>query len=256
MRLISLNVWGGRVYSKLAEFLERKKKEVDIFCFQEVLDANSKAGKEAEAIKRLYQGTKSEEVQDLYGRLENVLTGFRGFLSESYSEGSEKLAMFVRDGMEADVRAAWVHKQIRVVYEGKPFEVGSIMQYAKISNDWNTYFIANVHGLWQGGGKGDTPERIEQSTNILRMMSGFGGRKILCGDFNLDISTESVHMLEQEMINLVKEFKINSTRSALAPSNKGRFADYIFASDKIKINKFDVLNDVVSDHLPLYADFE
>lgn len=87
-------------------------------------------------------------------------------------------------------------------------------------------------------------------------MSNFGGRKILCGDFNLDISTESVRMLEQEMINLVREFKINSTRSALAPLGKGRFADYIFASDKIKINKFNVLNDVVSDHLPLYVDFE
>ena len=87
-------------------------------------------------------------------------------------------------------------------------------------------------------------------------MSNFGERKILCGDFNLDISTESVHILEQEMINLVREFKINSTRSTLAPSSKGRFADYIFASDKIKINKFNVLNDVVSDHLPLYVDFE
>ena len=79
MKLISLNTWGGRVYSKLAEFLESKKKEVDIFCFQEVLDANSKAGKEAESIKQSYQGTEFEEVQDLYGRLENVLTGFRGF---------------------------------------------------------------------------------------------------------------------------------------------------------------------------------
>ena len=256
MRLISLNTWGGKVYSKLAEFLESKKKEVDIFCFQEVLGANSKGGKEAESIKQSYQGTEFEEVQDLYGRLENVLTGFQGFLSEPYSEGSDKLAMFVRNGIEADVRNTLVHNQIRVVYEGKPFEVGSIMQYAKISNAEGTYFIANVHGLWQGGGKGDTPERIEQSRNILRIMSNFGERKILCGDFNLDISTESVHILEQEMINLVREFKINSTRSTLAPSSKGRFADYIFASDKIKINKFNVLNDVVSDHLPLYVDFE
>ncbi|EET89771.1 MAG: endonuclease/exonuclease/phosphatase family protein [Candidatus Micrarchaeales archaeon] len=256
MRIVSLNVWGGRVYSKLAEFLEGKKTGVDIFCFQEVLDANSKTGNEAKATKQSYQGTEFEEVQDLYGRLENVLTGFRGFLSASYSEGSEKLAMFVRNGIEADVRTAWAHKQIRVLYGGKPFEVGSIMQYAKISNDNGTCFIANVHGLWQGGGKEDTPERIEQSRNILRIMSSFGERKILCGDFNLDISTESVHMLEQETVNLVKEFKINSTRSALAPSSKGRFADYIFASDKIKINKFNVLNDVVSDHLPLYVDFE
>lgn len=256
MRLISLNLWGGRAYGKLTEFLEDKKKDVDIFCFQEVLDANSTTGKETEATKQPYQGTEFEEVQDLYSRLENRLTGFQGFLSKSYSEGSDKLAMFVRRGIEAEVQTAWAHRQIKVIYKGKPFEVGSIMQYAKISGVRDSYFIANVHGLWQGGGKGDTPERIEQSRNILRIMSGFGERRILCGDFNLDISTESVHLLEHEMRNLVREFNIDSTRSALAPSSKGRFADYIFASDKIKINKFNVLNDVVSDHLPLYVDFE
>ncbi len=256
MRIISLNLWGGRVYSKLAEFLKSEKNNVDIFCFQEVLDADLKASKEAEAIKQLYQGTDFEEVQDLYSKLKSILTGFRGFLSESYSESSEKLAMFVRKGIDVEVRTAWAHRQIKVVYEGKSFELGSIMQYAKISNDRETYFIANVHGLWQGGGKDDTPERIEQSKNILGIMSSFGERRVLCGDFNLDISTESVHMLEQGMKNLVKEFKVTSTRSSLAPQSKGRFADYIFTSSIIKINKFKVLNEVVSDHLPLYADFE
>ena len=107
-------MWGGKVYNKLAEFLENKKKDVDIFCFQEVLGAKSKAGKETEAIKQSYQGAEFEEVQDLYSRLENVLTGFKGFLSEPYSEGSDKLAMFVRNGIEADAGATLVHNQIRV----------------------------------------------------------------------------------------------------------------------------------------------
>ncbi|MGC8478898.1 MAG: endonuclease/exonuclease/phosphatase family protein [Candidatus Micrarchaeia archaeon] len=256
MRIISLNLWGGRVYGKLAKFLENEKKDVDIFCFQEVLDTSTKASGEAKAIKQLYQGTEFEEVQDLYSRLERILTGFHGFLSESYSESSEKLAMFIRNRIDAEVLTDWAHRQIRVIYKGKPFKVGSIIQYAKISDGSKAYFIANVHGLWQGGGKGDTPERIEQSKNILRIMSGFGDRKVLCGDFNLDLSTESVRMLEQEMKNLVKEFKVTSTRSALAPSSKGKFADYIFTSDKIRVYKFDVLNDVVSDHLSLYLDFK
>ncbi|MGC8538477.1 MAG: endonuclease/exonuclease/phosphatase family protein [Candidatus Micrarchaeia archaeon] len=256
MKLISLNLWDGRVYDKLFKFLKAKMNDTDIFCFQEVLDSGTAINEEAAITKHLYHGTELKEVQDLYSRLVGTLTGFQGFLSRSYSDGSERLATFVRKGITADVGIAQVHKRISVLYEGKYFGVESIMQHVKIYYEGKEYFIANVHGLWQGGGKLDTPERIEQSRNILKVMSHFGERRILCGDLNLDISTESVRMLEYDMRNLVKEFKVKSTRSKLASQRKGRFADYIFTSPAIKINKFKVMKNVVSDHLPLYIDFE
>ena len=36
MKLISLNLWGGRIYEPLVKFLKSHSKEVDIFCFQEI----------------------------------------------------------------------------------------------------------------------------------------------------------------------------------------------------------------------------
>ncbi len=256
MKLITLNLWGGRIYGELSKFLKAKKNTVDIFCFQEVLSAKSVPTDEAMEIKRIYQKNEPDEVRDLYQRIKGILIGFNSFISKPYSEGSERLAMFIRSGLEADVKSISVHKQISVPYDGKYYSVGSSMQYAKVHYNGYLYLIANIHGLWQGGGKGDTPERIEQSKNILKIMSRFGDRRILCGDFNLDISTESVHMLENEMKNLVRESKVSSTRGPLAPTSKGKFADYIFTSPSIKVKEFKVLKDIVSDHLPLYIDFE
>ncbi|MEK6903086.1 MAG: endonuclease/exonuclease/phosphatase family protein, partial [Nanoarchaeota archaeon] len=36
MKLISLNLWGGRIYKPLIKFLRERSKDIDIFCFQEI----------------------------------------------------------------------------------------------------------------------------------------------------------------------------------------------------------------------------
>lgn len=36
MKLICLNLWGGRIYRPLTKFLKDYSSEIDIFCFQEV----------------------------------------------------------------------------------------------------------------------------------------------------------------------------------------------------------------------------
>ncbi len=56
--------------------------------------------------------------------------------------------------------------------------------------------VVNFHGLWNGKGKTDTPDRIAQSQNILRFLEGVDGEIILCGDFNLLPDTESLRMFE------------------------------------------------------------
>ena len=56
------------------------------------------------------------------------------------------------------------------------------------------------------------------------------------------------------MRNLIKEYRITSTRSHFYESDV-RFADYVLVSPEIKVRDFRVLDDVVSDHLPLYVEF-
>ncbi len=37
MKIITLNVWGGKLYEPLISFLEKHSEGVDIFCFQDAL---------------------------------------------------------------------------------------------------------------------------------------------------------------------------------------------------------------------------
>ena len=52
------------------------------------------------------------------------------------------------------------------------------------------------------------------------------------------------------MCNLVKAYGITSTRSLLY-KRPDRFADYVLVSPEVQVEHFQVLDEVVSDHLPL-----
>jgi len=62
-------------------------------------------------------------------------------------------------------------------------------------------------------------------------------------------------MLETSMRNLVKEYKVATTRSHFY-AKEHKFADYILVSSEIDVKKFEVIQEVVSDHLPLILEFD
>ena len=257
MKLISLNTWGGRVFEDLMQFFEKEKDSIDVFCLQEVLEPQAgEADEETKTAIKEYQKSGRKQMWNLYLEISNHLNKFDGFISEPYSSGKERLATFIRKDIDAKVEVFPVYKQLPLTLYGRDFWVGCIMQHIAASTNGKRYDIANVHGLWQGVSKEDTSERINQSNVINGLLSKFGGSRVLCGDFNLNPDTESVKILEKSMRNLVRENKITATRSSLTPERKGRFADYAFVSDKIKVKNFKVLNELVSDHLPLYLEFE
>jgi endonuclease/exonuclease/phosphatase family metal-dependent hydrolase len=129
------------------------------------------------------------------------------------------------------------------------------IQYVSIDSSAGIRTVAHLHGLWNGHGKGDSPDRLLQSDNIVRFLHSVDSPYIFCGDLNLLPETESLKKLEAAgMRNLIKEFGITSTRSSLY-TKPVRFADYMFVSDGIEVKDFKVLPDEVSDHLALYLEF-
>ena len=62
-------------------------------------------------------------------------------------------------------------------------------------------------------------------------------------------------MLEQHLRNLTREYAVTSTRSSHYSKN-GKFADYIFTSADVRVLDFHVLEDEVSDHLPLLLEID
>ncbi len=250
MKLISLNLWGGRIYNDLIAFLKRNSDDTDVFCFQEMIDFSSgKIPQRVLDIKKHRTGM--DDVLDLYSKLGGILNSFKSTLSDPCSSGGERLAIFYKNTLEfKKYNITKVSKNVRIRFENYDYDLTSFVQSAEV----NGYSINNIHGLWQFG-KDDTPERIEQSKNVIEALSKTGAKRVLVGDFNLSPDTKSIKMLEDSgMVNLIKEYNIKTTRSKLY-DRKEKFADYIFVSEKIKVKDFKVLDDVVSDHLPLYLDF-
>lgn len=244
MKLVSLNIWGGKVFDPLMDFFRRQAEDTDIFCLQEVFNNPSH-------IKSKVQHDKK---QDIYQDLEKILVNFYGYMAPS-QEGEESLCMFIRKDFGVhEIADQYVYRWKNAMEGNDPSTYGINVQYIKFGKNKKNFMLGNLHGHWTPNFKGDNPARLEQSKNIKKLLDSFGGAKILCGDFNVAPDTKSMEILETSMRNLVKEYKVTTTRSHFY-TKEHRFADYIMVSPEIKVKDFRVLQDVVSDHLPLYLKF-
>lgn len=242
MKIISLNTWAGVVLDPLLNFFERNK-DVDIFCLQEIFsNAEGKTEKHPQLDMK----------HDLFQQIEAVLKDthdgyFRPAHKDYYGQ-----AIFVRRGIpvaeEGDI----------CIYENtNPKERGSHsrnLQYLCTRVKEKPIIIMNLHGLWNGMGKTDTEDRLEQGKRINAFVKGRTEHVIVVGDFNLNPDTQSLAIVEDGMRNLIKEFGITSTRTSYY-KKESKFADYALVSLGVKVIEFKVLPDEVSDHSPLLLEF-
>lgn len=245
MKLMSLNVWGGRLFNPLISFLQKYSQNIDVFCLQEVFN-NSPNAKSA-----IQQGAK----EDIYLDIKKALSGFDAFIAPA-QDNEESLAMFIRRTLLIKkIDDVFVYRWKNAMVNNDASTYGVNIQYAQFQQDNKYYTVCNLHGHWTPNFKGDNPARLEQFENIKRFLDGFDCRKILCGDFNVASNTKSVAILESSMRNLISEYKITSTRSHLY-TKEVKFADYIMVSPEVRTRNFEVLQVVVSDHLPLLIEFD
>jgi len=260
MKLLSLNLWGGRQGQILIDYLKQQAQDTDIFCFQEVFDSSDKVFDCDKARPHLFEELKA------------ALPDFLGFFSPAY-EGwvdrkkvdfhiAEGQAVFIRRGIEApEIGSFYVYgnKDTKIAedFTNEPKN----LQIARLKAETRELVVANAHGMWSPGNKLDTPERLEQSRNIKNVLSQYQLPKILCGDFNLMPETESIKMLGRELTDLIGKYGIENTRNDVSwrqypgDLNKQHYADFMFASPEIKVKNFEVPYNEVSDHLPMILDF-
>jgi endonuclease/exonuclease/phosphatase family metal-dependent hydrolase len=245
MKLICLNTWGGKVKDELHDFISKKAADTDIFCFQEVFDNAliARAGKLGNIDKNLYT------------IITKLLPGHNGYYAPSQDD-DEGLAIFVKPHIKInEVDNVFVHRYRNAMESEDRTTLGRNIQYIQFSENDQEYTVINFHGLWNGAGKTDGPDRLNQSQKIREFIETKAkGKVILVGDFNLEPNTESVAILEKGMHDLIKEYGITSTRSHYHkwPS---KFADYAIVSNDLHVIRFEVLQDPVSDHLPLLLEF-
>ncbi|RDI40199.1 endonuclease/exonuclease/phosphatase family protein [Aquicella lusitana] len=241
MKLITLNIWGGHIREPLLNFI-KSNQMIDIFCFQEVYhNAPDKISTEDRPVSL-----------NVFSELQELLPGHHGYFRPVVND-IYGISAFVRQDIKV-LSEGEITIHDNPSYSGRGPTHGRNLQWLECAIDQKVFSVLNVHGLWNGKGKADSPERIAQSQRIRNFMDTIKSPKILCGDFNLRPDVESMKILEQGMHNLIKAYNVTSTRTRFYTKEE-KFADYILTSPEITINRFEVLKDEVSDHAPLLLDF-
>ncbi len=258
MKILFLNAWFGTKADALYDFILEHEPTTDIFCFSEISN---------DTLAEKTDGSSETGVPNLFTELSKRLGNFEGRFDQSGElrcGGIKKnpigLALFVRKSINADMWGSVVVNENAFDDDPEGFE--RIMQHVRVKIGDRYAWVNNMHGLALPGSKLDTPNRIKQSESILAEMEKQEGERILGGDFNLELNTESVHMFEKNGYrNLIREYNIGTTRSDLNRAKYAKedwqyYADYVFVSSDVKVTKFEVPNVNVSDHLPLVVEIE
>lgn len=261
MQLISLNIWGGKIYNPLINFLAKHKEKTDIFHFQEVFRSDRNV---------ITHGSHSNIIKDLLNNLPDFTYYYSPTALNHDTKGKVDFplefgqATFIKKSINIISHGEiFVHKKFNEVNEYYPdgrvnFPRNFI--YSEIELNNKKFLTINLHGFWQPAPKIDKPERFIQSQKIIDFIKEKNLPSIVAGDFNLRIETKALKMFEDfGMRNLVKESKSKTTRSKLYDPvyrHEDKFADYAIVTPGIWVNDFKVMKDTVSDHLPLYIKFE
>lgn len=231
MKVIFLNAWDGKMTEAIRAFVLEHRADTDVFCFQE-----------------------SDEAMEIVTK--EILSEYDEFSdSKKIGQWFLKNTIHVRKGIQARLLKVLFREDV----EGK-----GVGLCAEVCCGEKKYCIVNIHGKAYPGGddKRDTPQRLEQSKEILDFLGGVRLPKIVGGDFNLFPDTKSIGMFrEAGFKDLIEEYTIPTTRNHLAwdrypDTSKQLFADYVFVTPDIFVRFFSVPQNEVSDHLPLIVEMD
>ena len=248
LSIMTLNAWCGTAFDPLICFIKEQAYAIDVLCFQEVY--SNQLGVFPHRLSgrtNLYQELEVALAESHLGFFWPVLSGLGN------GTGSWGQAMFVRHGLmftDYGSRLVHGHPKGHVPHEGKT--IPRNLAYVTLATPTGDTTIATWHGLWNGEGKTDTPERISQSRSLVSILRELPGRLILCGDFNLLPGTESLRIISLGLRDLISQFGITNTRSEKHYAKSVRYADYIFTEPAIDVRACAVIPaHEISDHLPL-----
>jgi endonuclease/exonuclease/phosphatase family metal-dependent hydrolase len=228
MKIIFLNVWGNEMRDELVSYIEEQAFSTDIFCFQEATD-----------------GMKL--------RCERALVGYNEISNHKYISNDDNFEM-----------SMFIKKDIELVSSGTLFADDmrfGLALYAEIKMGDRLINVCNAFGRARPSEKMDNPDRLQFSLELIKYFENNGTSVIIGGDFNLEKTTESVGVFERHGYrNLIADFNIQTTRNHLVwdrfPDNKMYYSDYAFLNSKVQLKSFEVVDNEVSDHLPLILEIE
>lgn len=171
-----------------------------------------------------------------------------------------------------------VHRSVKLIAYGHEFVYGQfrdgppalgsvsprLLHHVVVEIDRVRYLLAHMHGIWLANNtKGDSPERTLQSRNVLSALQeahsiGSIDKGVLGGDFNLDLDTEALAILESgfgkvQFRNAIKTFNVTGGTRTLHYRNRDKdghsqYADYALYTPNTEVHDLRFGGDHVSDH--------
>lgn len=259
MKLVSLNTWGGKLFDPLIKFIEEKKDDTDIFCFQEVF-MGDKAETDPHGVRL-----------NLLSEVSQVLKSFQPLLHKAperslYFRDADLpvpcgVAAFVKHPIPVENAGGFLTWKKNLIPEEKIKPSNGNFLHFDLNTPSENITLGNLHGfLTFKSGKGNNPTTYYQAKKITEFFENHNEstKHILIGDFNLHPKAESIKIFEKSLRNLIQEYNILTTRNSNYKDMEkysDYIADYCFVSNDVEVNDFKVLPDIVSDHQPLYLEF-
>lgn len=251
------------MFGPLMQFIKNSAKDTDIFCFQEVLSSQSGMIES--------RGSRVNMLVDIAEALPDFVWYFApegdGYDKEgpvdfevSCGQATFLNKRTVSDHLVSEGSIFTYRERKKLVHHETSEDLGANFQYVRLVIKGKPLVVCNMHGMPYPGNKKDTKDRLRQSRMVKDFLDKEPGAKILCGDLNLMPDTQSIKIFEEDMVDLIKKFNIERTRSRLSPfygkPDFQKFADYVMTSSNINVRNFSVPDIAISDHLPLVLEFQ
>jgi len=241
MKILQLNIWGGRLGSQIIELINKEKP--DMVCLQEVIDIKGEGGFFFTELNKIKLDTGFDYCDFAPSFGFNLMKRKAQFGLATLSTLPFTKTTTVATGLEYEDDFDVLDSDYNI----------RTLQHTVVEYSGQLLHLLNHHGHHVPGHKDGDAETMRQCKLIADYVTGLEGQVVLCGDFNLNADSDSLEQVNIKLTNHVKEKNILTTRTNL--THKTEACDYIFTNSKIEVKEFKVSDDIVSDHKALIIEF-
>jgi endonuclease/exonuclease/phosphatase family metal-dependent hydrolase len=242
MKIIQANIWGGKLGQQIIDFL--RAENPDFVCMQEVNDLKGRAGYKFFATL--------DEIKEAANFSEAFMspTYSSRYMERELEYGNAILSKFPIVSAKTVFTRGQYKRNFDIVQDD-----GNIrnLQVATVEVDGKTLNILNHHGHHILGTKAGNDETLRQMQVIADTLDTIDGPIILCGDFNLAPDSQSITIINNKLDNLSLATKLQRTYNQFSVVDE--VCDYIFVNDQVKVQRFEMSEQLISDHKALILEF-
>ncbi len=242
MKLLQLNMWGGRLMPQIEDLLKSEKP--DILCIQEAISFSvNGAG--------LFI-----PIEQIQANFDFPFLSFAPVFSFNYMKGTARFGNGVMSRHPiSKTEVVFTHQKHKDNFMWDESD-GNMRNFVHsvVSVNSKPCNVISHHGYWVHSHKNGNEETLRQNRMIADYVKELNGPVIVAGDFNLVAKSESMNILNEVLDNLTLKHNLKTTRTNL--TTKTEACDFILVNDGVKVKKFCALEEVASDHQALLLDFD